>query len=164
MSGYYSTGAFFARDLGPDWQGYERLAAICEAAELTNQQARIVLLRVRGFSWRQIQDLLGIKHLQNVHIQRHQANRRLERRFPNLRRIGELARETTAAEAYDLLECVANVRGGRDHGPLLAVDNYNGERRCRTATLRARVLTVADLGLYRASPLEVLAVWAEREL
>jgi DNA-binding CsgD family transcriptional regulator len=107
------SGQFEAKDLEPEWSGYtfRVLAHACEAAALTEREARAVNLYARGHSMRSVGELLGMAH-PKVNAWRH-----LKRAVHKLATELRIARESERrVELSLILHCIRNSFGA-DHGP-----------------------------------------------
>lgn len=118
------SGRFLAESLGPEWNGMKLLAEVCERSQLTQCQAKALLLWCRGFSYAEIGDLLLL-------------HRSCSRKAV-LGAVDKLA-DHLAPQEYvdrkflaDLLWCFRNRREGSDHSGLATQDragNWNWQNR-----------------------------------
>lgn len=170
------SGTFRAESLGDGWNGYERLARLCELARLTNRQAQVTLLFCRGCDYGDIQGVLGVPW-KEVWRSLHVTNEKLERTFPRLLELMALLRSGESeqanrlfgtdprlarfargrdrnADAVALYEAYRGPRRSTGRGPALAVDPVY--KQVYQPSLHPQLVTVAHFGGTRSKPGEWL--------
>jgi hypothetical protein len=151
------SGYFAATSAPSDWQDYPTLARICEAAELTNRQAEVVLLYcARQRTYAEIKTILGIPW-KEVWRALKAANTHLRRRFPILGLILERLQSGQDDESFTILQCLRNVVStGRV--PVFIYDDSG-----RQVTVRARMLTGGDVRRVRLEVVDALEWLLDQE-